>query len=384
MHGGKYNWLTGLLVAALLSLFMNFSLLTHTFGIDSEQKAYSRTERTGPEPDKRQALLPGTTEPVEIRFGRSVPDLRSERMILYNRLAWFFLFSFFLFLLNTEGYKAGEKLFRRSECRTLSFVLAGSVAATWLLFRAYPWVCSLFSLPEPFFHPMLWMEHLFLLVVVVLTGMLMRQLSSKQKMQLEYERLKSKKWQSSYHALMAQIQPHFFFNSLNGLNALIRAGDQAQTLTYLDELSAVFRYILQSNRKELVTLAEELEFVKAYTYLLEVRYEGKLFFSVQVDQAYLFWYLPILSVLPLVENAVKHNVISRQYPLRIDLYTSADGCLVVSNQIRPKIEASSGSGIGLKNLWARYQLLTGKDLLISRRKEYFKVMLPLLKKTLHP
>ena len=100
-------------------------------------------------------------------------------------------------------------------------------------------------------------------------------------MKLEYEQLKTEKLQNSYNALMGQINPHFFFNSLNGLNALIQSGEKQQTLAYLDELSNVFRYILQSNKKELVTLAEELQFVKAYTYLLSVRYEGKLFFSIQ-------------------------------------------------------------------------------------------------------
>jgi len=182
---------------------------------------------------------------------------------------------------------------------------------------------------------------------------------------------------------MGQVNPHFFFNSLNGLNALIRSGEQDKTLTYLDELSNVFRYILQSNRKELVSLAEELEFVKAYTYLLSVRYEGKLFFSIQVDPLYLHWHLPILSILPLIENAVKHNVISKQYPLQIDIYTTKEDQLMISNQIRPKVDENERSGIGLKNLWGRYRMLTGKDINISQRKEYFKVSLPLLKKSIH-
>lgn len=444
------NLLIGIIVSVLLSLFVNFS-----------------PGAAGLFPDKAALFM------------------------LYSRLLWFFLFSLALFILNTQGYRIGEKIFRRSEYKTLLCVIGCSLLAAFLLLRAYPALntafytllgkesylpfhapentvmisCSLVSeqapggttpgrqgddrpertgksggrtetakngskessaakdagqenrsplanlpataftpdsagqtgapryaakdfvvrpLSPPLFPPLLMTEHLFILLVVVLTGMFMRLLSSKQKMQLEYERLKSEKWQTSYNALMGQINPHFFFNSLNGLNALIRAGNEEQTLTYLDELSAVFRYILQSNKKELVTLAEELEFVKAYTYLLQVRYEGKLFFSVQVEQTYLFWHLPILSILPLVENAVKHNVISRQYPLRIDLYTNADGCLVVSNPVRPKMEANAGSGIGLKNLWGRYQMLTGKDIVISRRKEYFKVLLPLLKTPLHP
>ncbi|MDD3509074.1 MAG: histidine kinase [Parabacteroides sp.] len=108
-----------------------------------------------------------------------------------------------------------------------------------------------------------------------LSVVLIRSLRSKQEVQLAYEQLKSEKLQTSYNALMGQINPHFFFNSLNGLSSLVRQQKQEQTLTYLDELSGIFRYVLQSNTKELVTLAEELQFVKAYTYLLQVRYEGK-------------------------------------------------------------------------------------------------------------
>lgn len=197
-------------------------------------------------------------------------------------------------------------------------------------------------------------------------------------MELEMEQLKTEKIQTSYNALMGQINPHFLFNSLNGLNSLIQNDEKERTLTYLGELSNVFRYILQSNNKETVTLAEELEFVKAYTYLLGVRYEGKLFFSIQADQKLLLWYLPILSILPLIENAVKHNTISKQSPLRIDIYTTADNELIVSNHIQPKIEEDSKGGLGLKNLWGRYRLLTGKDIAISNRNEYFKVTLPLL------
>lgn len=227
------------------------------------------------------------------------------------------------------------------------------------------------------FHPQM-TEHLFVLLTVLLSVLLIRLISGKQQMMLEYEKLKTEKLQTSYNALMGQINPHFFFNSLNGLNSLIRSGEKEQTLTYLDELSNVFRYILQSNKKEMVTLAEELQFVKAYTYLLGVRYEGKLFFSIQAAPALLLCYLPILSVLPLIENAVKHNVISKQYPLQIDVYTTEDHALVVSNKIHSKVEEEHSSGIGLKNLWGRYRLLTGKDIVISNWKEYFKVSLPLL------
>ncbi|MDD3062444.1 MAG: histidine kinase, partial [Massilibacteroides sp.] len=350
------------------------------------------------------------------------PETSFETFFLFFSLAWFFLFSFLLFILYEQLYALAVRLFKEKEFKSFFFATILCLGFAYGLFQLYPALHrtvmvdvleirppngekSLFLYddhkeippgripkmkappwdrermlirPIPLFRP-LFTEHLFVLLTVMLCVILLRQLRSKQEMMLAYEKLKSEKFKSSYNALMGQINPHFFFNSLNGLNALIRSGEKEQTLQYLDELSNVFRYILQSNHKELVSLSEELQFVKAYTYLLEVRYEGKLFFSIQTDPAYLFWHLPILSILPLIENAVKHNVISRQYPLQIDIYTTTEDELVVSNKIQQKVEDSKGSGIGLKNLWERYKMLTGKDIYISAQREYFKVRLPLIK-----
>ena len=221
-------------------------------------------------------------------------------------------------------------------------------------------------------------EHIFILLTVLLTMLLLHLFDKKQEMKLEYEKIKVKQLQSSYNALMGQINPHFFFNSLNGLNSLIRAGEQEKTLEYLEGLSNVFRYILQSNHKTLVSLDEELQFVKAYTYLLGVRYEHKLFFSIQVEETYLRKKLPILSLLPLIENAVKHNVISKRHPLQIQIYTKSDNWLVILNSIRPKMEETVGHGIGLKNLRERYRMLTGRNIQIANANGCFEVFLPLL------
>lgn len=385
------NILVGLILSVLISLFVNFSILIRTYG-----------------------LLFNSQHP-----GGDLP--LAESVFIYFSLAWFFVFSYIVFLLYDRLYALGDRLFKHKEGKSFLLATALCLGIAFGLFQFYPVLHravvvdvldlkppmqekSLFLYdhkerppkqmgefppmreplppggPRPSFRPLL-TEHLFVLLTVMLCVILLRQLRSKQEMMLAYEKLKAEKFKSSYNALMGQINPHFFFNSLNGLNALIRSGEKEQTLQYLDELSNVFRYILQSNNKELVSLSEELQFVKAYTYLLEVRYEGKLFFSIQTNPAYLFWYLPILSILPLVENAVKHNVISRQNPLRIDIYTTEDDQLVVSNKIQPKVEESAGSGIGLKNLWGRYKMLTGKDIHINAQKDYFKVSLPLIKKS---
>lgn len=395
LHSRKNDLLIGFIVSALLSLFVNFSMLIRKYDVININK---------------HSAFPAPPEFLNDYF-------------FYFPLLWFFLFAFFLFIINIQMYKLGDKIFRQKEYKAAIFAGGVSVIVGLGLLIVYPTIQnavfdvagvpviretvivesrsdkivpghgktisragkSMDMRPDRDitlsrmigFHPQM-TEHLFVLLTVLLSVLLIRLISGKQQMMLEYEKLKTEKLQTSYNALMGQINPHFFFNSLNGLNALIRNGEKEQTLTYLDELSNVFRYILQSNKKEMVTLAEELQFVKAYTYLLSVRYEGKLFFSIQAAPALLLCYLPILSVLPLIENAVKHNVISKQYPLQIDVYTTEEHALVVSNKIHSKVEEEHSSGIGLKNLWGRYRLLTGKDIVISNRKEYFKVSLPLL------
>lgn len=221
-------------------------------------------------------------------------------------------------------------------------------------------------------------RHLFVLTALLLSLFLIHQADKKQKMQLEFEQIKNEQLQSSYDALMGQINPHFFFNSLNGLNSLIRTGNQGRTIEYLEGLSNVFRYILQSNRKTFVSLDEELLFIKAYNYLLGIRYENKLFFNLEIDEDCTYKYLPVLSLLPLIENAVKHNVISKKYPMEIKIYTDSENMLIVSNPIRSKQSEYISTGIGLTNLQRRYQMLTGKNIKISDTNGYFEVSLPLL------
>ena len=368
----RNDLLIGFTISVLLSIFVNFALLMRKY---------------------------------EFETGNPNMGIQPPDRTMYYLLIWFFVFSFILFIVNSLMYKFGDKLFRRKEYKRVLVVCVTCISIAYGMFHLSPVLYTAIVVewlgedgpqpatrdimirinrdrmatqtirpaehrdipvpPNPFTVPNSFMtEHLFVFLTVMLSSILIRLLGSKQQMKLEYEQLKTEKLQNSYNALMGQINPHFFFNSLNGLNALIQSGEKQQTLAYLDELSNVFRYILQSNKKELVTLAEELQFVKA-------------------DTPYLLWYLPILSVLPLIENAVKHNVISKQYPLQIDIYTTHEDKLIISNKIHPKSEDSKGSGIGLKNLWGRYRMLTGKDIQISNRKEYFKVTLPLLNKPIH-
>lgn len=352
--------------------------------------------------------------------------LKQGKIELWFPLLWLFFFSFVLFILCRWIYRLGIRRFHK-EVKTLGLATGICLLVACGLYKAFPFIrksvmtqihSDSFCVTEQAVslsrvwtsttpaiekkdtlantspdrvhrgvigamtvtsnsYPLI-IEHIFILLTVLLTMLLLHLFDKKQEMKLEYEKIKVKQLQSSYNALMGQINPHFFFNSLNGLNSLIRAGEQEKTLEYLEGLSNVFRYILQSNHKTLVSLDEELQFVKAYTYLLGVRYEHKLFFSIQVEETYLRKKLPILSLLPLIENAVKHNVISKRHPLQIQIYTKSDNWLVILNSIRPKMEETVGHGIGLKNLRERYRMLTGRNIQIANANGCFEVFLPLL------
>ncbi len=190
------------------------------------------------------------------------------------------------------------------------------------------------------------------------------------------EQLHTENLAARLNTLVGQINPHFLFNSLNSLSALVREGRSDDAVRYIDRLSDTFRYTIQSEPNATTTLAAELEFVEAYKYLLEVRYDGKFFVDIAVEPEKLDWQLPTFSIQPLMENAVKHNTISRSKPLRISIRTEG-GWLVVSNPINPKLEPERGTGIGLENLAHRWQLLTGRKIEITSDGHVFEVRLPI-------
>ncbi len=221
-------------------------------------------------------------------------------------------------------------------------------------------------------------EFLFIFVITALLGKVFELVSTQQKMQLENVQLRSENLQNRYDVLLNQINPHFFFNSLNSLSSLVRDGESDNALKYIDELSNIYRYAMQSPGKELVTVAEELESLKAYSYLQQIRFEDKLFIEIDVDEKANKMLLPVLSLQPLIENVVKHNIISTDSPLTITITGNTES-ITVLNPVRPRQNQRERSGTGLKNLSARYKLLTGHDLLIEKGDVIFSVTLLLVK-----
>ena len=145
---------------------------------------------------------------------------------------------------------------------------------------------------------------------------------------------------------------------------------------YLEQLSDVYRYVLDNQKKEVVALSEELKFVEAYTFLQKIRFEDNLQIDIQAPNQEMM-VLP-LSLQMLVENAIKHNIISDDQPLQIRIYQEGENMLVIENNLQPKISHEYSSGLGLKNIQSRYAHLSGQEVEIQNGSGKFIVRLPLL------
>jgi LytS/YehU family sensor histidine kinase len=214
-------------------------------------------------------------------------------------------------------------------------------------------------------------------IISSLIGHLSLLYSEKRRKELEIEQLKIENLQSRCDALSNQINPHFFFNSLNGLTSLIRKKNDENTLAYVNKLSDVFRYILQSEKKGLVPLEEELEFMQSFRYMMEVRFASKLVFTIDVDKDKTNLKIPVLSLLPLIDNVVVHNIIDSEHKMVVTILLNKQMELVVSNPVFPKPAPPDTNGTGLKNLENRFALLMNKQIRIENDGKMFHVYLPL-------
>jgi len=220
-------------------------------------------------------------------------------------------------------------------------------------------------------------EITFVLITTALIGKIFELLAQRELIKVENEKLRAENLQSQYNLLLNQMNPHFFFNSMNSLSALVREDKRESALRYISELSDTFRYVMQSSDREMVTLEEELGSLSAYSYMLMVRYEGKLFFRIDVEESLLKMKLPVLSLQPLIENIIKHNAITVSDPVTVNVTGRSEGYLVVTNRIVPRQDKPDPMGIGLKNLATRYKLLSGQDIKVEDNGRVFTVTLPL-------
>ncbi|MGX7668323.1 histidine kinase [Flavobacterium pedocola] len=183
---------------------------------------------------------------------------------------------------------------------------------------------------------------------------------------------------AKFESLKNQIDPHFLFNSLNVLSSLIEENpDNAQKFT--SSLSKIYRYVLEQRDKELVSIEEELAFAKTYMNLLKMRFENSVFYELPEKVNNPEAKVVPLSLQLLLENTVKHNVVSEKKPLRIRIF-ERNNCLIVQNDLQKKEVLKDRQGVGLQNIISRYAILTDRKVTITQSEKEFTVELPLLTK----
>ncbi len=294
---------------------------------------------------------------------------------LIYRLVFFFLFSWAILELNANIGYAKFHLTTRARLAVMVLINITVLFVALVLFKfLYPLLMGVEMTERD--TGFLNFTYVNLLIALFFIGRILRLQADKQASRIENELLKQQSLQNELMALKNQIDPHFLFNSLNSLTSLIRDNDRATQ--FVTKLSHMYRYILQSGESDLVTVREELKFTESYTHLIRARYRDRFSIDIEIADKYLDREIPPLALQLLVENAVKHNEISRTNPLHVHIY-SKEGSIHVKNRIQPRTILKEGTKNGLLNLKKRYVLLLKQELKVRTENNIFAVELPLKK-----
>lgn len=314
----------------------------------------------------------GRSAVVPFEQDHKPPPITTIRL-LYGVVATY-LYIFFLFCLN---FYILRKNFGSNGLKTvvaISVSILFIFAWSWMIFIVQSNMLDI-ARPNPRAMRGGIMRDMVLGGIVIFTSQFSYLNYRRQLMSLENEALKAEYARARYESLKSQIDPHFLFNTLNTLNFVI-ANDPQTAQKYVQKLSSIFRYTIQS--KDVATLREELVFTKDYCDLMQIRYGGNLKFVFDVSEECYSRMMVPFSIQTLVENAIKHNVITDRQPLIVEIRTTGEATVVVSNRISPKKDPDKGEGIGLANLSERYKLKWGRDITICDDDEEFSVTLPLI------
>jgi Histidine kinase len=268
--------------------------------------------------------------------------------------------------------------------KTLIIALLGTFVATtivWLLI-VYLWIAFLGNKVPSFAE---WRENLginswlFSLIITIMVSAIVHGrnfLVGWKQTILEAEKLKKEQAIAQYETLKSQVNPHFLFNSLNVLTTLVhKDADVAEQ--FINQLSKVYRYILESRAQEIIALEEEMRNLEAYVFLMKIRFGGNFVFHNQLTVNTNGFKVAPLTLQMLVENALKHNEISKLNPLSISVFLE-DNCIVVRNNLQLKTNQNESTGIELSNIKARYGFLSTQPVSITEEDGFFTVKIPLI------
>ena len=261
---------------------------------------------------------------------------------------------------------------------TISFYSAYSFIASYTIIALYVWLIR-----ENAFSDIPWMTLLEEVKMPMITALIIMTIFTAhswlrewRKAAIEAEQLKTQKMASQYQSLKNQLNPHFLFNSLNALTNLVYE-DVGKSAKFIEQLSQIYRYVLDAQLEQLVSLEQEIQFAHNYLSLQKIRFGDNLSYQIDVSTGADF-YLPPLSLQIVLENALKHNIVSKERPLKIQIAQQGE-VLWVSNNLQLKINPDEKSaGIGWENIRKQYALLSNKTPRVIESDKEYKVELPLL------
>ncbi|MFA5326032.1 MAG: histidine kinase [Bacteroidales bacterium] len=281
------------------------------------------------------------------------------------------IWDFFLIRILTKKYQYGEAPMTRALFELLGIVLIGAISAV-LMQLSYS--------DGPFFSKMLLMKFItstiFNIVVVAIIDIFSYN-SWKSNKALAFEIKMRSQANYQYQLLKGQLNPHFLFNSLNVLDYLIHI-DTERASDYVKKLSNVYRYQLNMEAQTTVTLDEEINFVSCYVALLKERFTEGLDVKIDVDKQYLRRKIVPCGLQIMIENAVKHNIVSFRNPLVVNVFIEDDN-LIVKNNINLKVQSNPKTGTGLENIKKQYQILFNSTITIENNGKVFFVRIPLFR-----
>lgn len=297
--------------------------------------------------------------------------------LIYTSLFWLFFRT--LHLMVTKKYPGYDNLRQRY------LVLIPTVIGCFVLVKALldytidPYLHSILPIgQEP--HALLETIGSFIFLILVMSIYEGTYLFAElKKSKLEQEVLVKENISSQLEGLKNQVNPHFLFNSLNTLAAIIPE-DQERGVRFVTKLSKVYRYILDIKDQKLISVREELDYLHSYTYLLKERFGKNIIIDINVDSSDFGKLIMPLSLQITFENAIKHNVITSSRPLHIQVYMENEN-LVVKNNLQRKSTVGSSTKMGLQNIKNRYSFFTDKEVGVIATMKHFIVTLPLLNST---
>ena len=305
---------------------------------------------------------------VSLLVGIFSPNLWLFFGFIYHILLFVVFITMFFIILRSQKYIESSRSNKRFIIFTFSFFL-------FLILISFKDFGGLPLMTLPFEIGIIWLVIAFGYFLLEHYTRINRELQQNKikVLQLEQENLLSQ-----LESLKKQIDPHFLFNSLGTLISLIEK-DSFLAIDFVEELSKVYRYILQTQHKELVELKDELNFINSYIFLLSKRFGKNLNINLKISKGWLNYLIPPLSLQLLIENAVKHNIISSEKPLNINISIDEDEYLNVENNFQKKRTFVSSTKIGLKNLKSRYEFFTDRKVEIISDEDIFQVRIPLIK-----